>query len=166
MLISDDLAKAFSTQVGNEFGASLQYVMVSAYFEREALPMLSAKFQQQAEEETMHAMRFVRYINEAGGTLEIPTIPASKADFASADEAVQLALDWELTVTRQINELMDLAIKESDHLARNLLQWFVDEQLEEVSSMDDLLRTVKRAGDNLLLVEEFLARQPGPEAGA
>ena len=61
---------------------------------------------------------------------------------------------------------MDLAIKASDHLARNLLQWFVDEQLEEVSSMDDLLRTVKRAGDNLLRVEEFLARQPAPDAGA
>ena len=160
MLISERLAKAFSAQVGNEFGASIQYVMLASYFEREALPQLAAKFYAQSAEENMHAMKLARYVTEAGGLLEIASIPAGKPDFKSAEEAVQLALDWELTVTKQINHLVGLAIEESDHLAQNFLQWFVNEQLEEVTSMDTLLRTVKRAGDNLLLVEDFLARQP------
>jgi ferritin len=159
VLISESLSRAFSKQVGNEFGASIQYVMVAAYFEREALPQLAAKFYAQAAEENLHAMKIARYVTEAGGLLEIPAVPAGKADFKSAGEAVQLALDWELTVTRQINDLVGLAMKEGDNLAQVFLQWFVNEQLEEVTSMDMLLRTVKRAGENLLLVEDFLVRQ-------
>ncbi len=169
MLISENLAQAFSTQVGNELGASIQYVMLAAYFEREALPQLAARFYTQAAEENMHAMKLARYVSEAGGRLEIPAIPAGKPDFTSVEEAVQSALDWELAVTKQINDLVGLAMKESDHLAQIFLQWFVNEQLEEVTSMETLLRTVQRAGDNLLLVEDFLARQAqsgGAQAGA
>ena len=165
MLISESLAKAMSTQVGNEFGASIQYVMLAAYFEREALPQLAAKFYTQAEEEKMHAMKIAHFVTEAGGMLEISAIPASKPNFASAEEAAQLALDWENKVTQQINDLVGMAIKESDHLAQIFLQWFVNEQLEEVTSMDILLRTIKRAGGNLLLVEDFLARQPKSASG-
>lgn len=164
MLISQSLAKAMSLQVGNEFGASIQYVMLAAYFDREALPQLAAKFYAQAEEEKMHAMKIAHYVTEAGGLLEIPAIPAGAASFTSAAEAVQMALNWELTVTKQINDLVGLAMRESDHLAQIFLQWFVNEQLEEVTSMDTLLRTIKRAGDNLLFVEDFLARQPKPAA--
>ena len=159
MLISENLAKAMSMQVGNEFGASTQYVMLAAYFEREALPQLAAKFYAQAEEEKMHAMKIAHYVTEAGGLLVIPAVSAGRPDFTSAEEAVQLALDWETTVTRQINDLVGLALKEGDHLAQIFLQWFVSEQLEEMTSMDTLLRTIKRAGSNLLLVEDFLARQ-------
>lgn len=159
MLLSKTIARAISTQVGNELGASIQYVMVASYFEREALPQLAAKFHAQAAEENMHAMKLAHYVNEAGGLLEIPAIPAGKPSFKSAEEAAQLALDWELTVTKQINDLVSLAIQESDHLTQHFLQWFVNEQLEEVATMDALLRTVKRAGDNLLQVEEYMVRQ-------
>ena len=64
------------------------------------------------------------------------------------------------------NDLMDLAIEERDHLARGFLQWFVDEQLEEVSTMDDLLKVVRRAGDNLLYVEDYVATRPPPPVAA
>lgn len=158
MLISDTLARALSTQVTNELGASIQYVMLSAYFEREALPQLTARFMAQAQEENMHAMKIAKYINEAGGKLEIGAIPAGQPDFASAEEAVKAALQWELTVTKQINNLVGLAIAESDHLTQNFLQWFVNEQLEEVSTMDALLRTIQRAKGDLLRVEEFISR--------
>ena len=57
---------------------------------------------------------------------------------------------------------MDLAIEERDHLARGFLQWFVDEQLEEVSTMNDLLKVVHRAGDNLFYVEDYVANRPPP----
>lgn len=168
MLISDTLAQAFSRQVANELGASIQYVMMAAYFDREALPQLAARFYTQAAEENMHAMKLAHYVTDAGGMLAIPAIPAGKPDFASVAEAVQKALDWELTVTKQINDLVGLAMNESDHLAQVFLQWFVNEQLEEVTSMETLQRTVKRAGDNLLLVEDFIIRQAksGASAGA
>jgi ferritin len=166
MLISESLAKAMSTQVGNEFGASIQYVMLAAYFEREALLQLAAKFYAQAEEEKMHAMKIAHYVTEAGGMLEIAAIPAGKPTFTSAEDAVQTALNWEITVTQQINDLVGLALKESDHLAQIFLQWFVSEQLEEVTSMEVLLRTIKRAGGNLLLVEDFIARQSKGSAGS
>jgi bacterioferritin B len=87
----------------------------------------------------------------------IPAIPAPRGDFSSAEDAVQLSLESELRVTRQINALMDQAIKESDHLSKNALEWFVNEQREEVSSMDTLLRMVRRAGEpGLFFVENFL----------
>jgi ferritin len=110
-------------------------------------------------------MKLLQYINDAGGQPLIPATKAVKNEFKSAEEAVQLALDQELTVTDQINHLVDIAIQEKDHLTNQFLQWFVTEQLEEVSSMSDLLNVVKRAGEtNLLLVEDYLVRNPHTEA--
>ena len=81
------------------------------------------------------------------------------------NHAVQTALDWELEVTRQINGLMDIAVEERDYMGQDFLRWFVTEQREEVSTMTTLLNIVKRAKDNLLRVEEYLARRPDPHAG-
>lgn len=163
MLITREINKAFNVQIGNEMHASIQYVQIAAYFDGEGLPVLAAHFYRQAMEEREHAMRFVKYIVDAGGSVEIAAIPAPKPTFASAEEAVQLSLDWEMTVTDQINKLMDKAVGKNDHIARNFLEWFVNEQLEEVSSMDQLLRLVKRAGEQgLIFVENYLARGKAP----
>ena len=159
MLISSEMNAALNEQIGYEFGASLQYVSIAAYFDNESLPELARHFYAQASEERDHAMRFVKYVVDAGGQVAIPAIPAPRSGFGSAEEAVQLSLDAELRVTRQINGLMDLAIKEKDHITGNILQWFVNEQLEEVSSMESLLRMIQRAGESgLLFVESYLAR--------
>jgi len=161
MLISEKMNAALNEQVGHEFGASLQYVAIAAYFDSDNLPELAAHFYRQAEEERDHAMRFVNYVVDAGGKVALPAVPAPKSGFASAEEAVKLSVDWELTVTKQINALVDLAIKETDHTTQNFLQWFVTEQLEEVSSMERLLSMIRRAGANLLFVEDYLARHGG-----
>ncbi len=164
MLISKALNKAMNEQIGSELGASNQYIKIASYFDSEQLPELSAFFFRQSDEERMHAMKFVHYILEAGGEVDIPAIGATTKEINSAEVAVQLALDWEMEVTRQINALMDLAIKESDHIAQNFLRWFVDEQLEEVSTMDELLGVVRRAGDQLLFVEDYVVRRGNPHA--
>jgi bacterioferritin B len=159
MLISAEMKAALTEQIGHEFAAMLQYVTIATYFESEGLPRLAQHFYRQAEEEREHAMRFVRYVVETGGEVAIPTIPAVKSGFGSVEEAVQLSLDQEQTVTRQINALMDQAIAASDHAARTMLEWFVTEQVEEVSSMETLLRMVQRAGESgLLFVESYLAQ--------
>lgn len=160
MLISDTLNKAMNEQIGDELMASNQYLNIAAYFDRDTLPELADFFFRQSDEERMHALKIVRYILDAGGTMAIPALKAPAKDITSAEMAAQMALDWELEVTRKINALMDLAIKENDHIAQEFLQWFVNEQLEEVSSMDSLLGVIRRAGENqLLLVEEFVIRR-------
>ena len=166
MLISKELEQAINQQIGNEFGASLQYVGIAAYFDAEELDQLAAFFFRQADEERMHAMKFVQYVLDAGGQVRIPAIPETRYAYKSAEDAVKAALDWELEVTRQINSLMDTAVGEKDYIGQTFLQWFLTEQLEEVSTMDTLLTVVRRAKDNLLFVEEYLARNPLPDGGA
>lgn len=157
MMISEKLNQAMNEQIGSEFGASMQYLSIAAFFETRHMTLLSKLFFEQAEEENEHAMKFVHYVLEAGGVLRIPQIKAPKPSFESAVEAVEAALNWEMEVTRQINNLMDIAVSEKDYLARGILQWFVDEQLEEVNKMDRLLSIIRRAGDNnLLMVEAYL----------
>lgn len=158
MLISKELQDGFNTQIGNEFGASMQYLGIAGYFHKENLTLLAKLFFEQAEEEKEHAMKFVHYILDTDGQLRIPAIPEARFDFKSAEEAVEAALNWEKEVTSQINRLMDLARAQNDYLAQNFLQWFVDEQLEEITKMDQLLSVVRRAGEkNLLMVEAYLA---------
>jgi len=158
MLISETMTAQMNEQIGHEFGASLQYVNIAAYFDDAALPVLTQHFFRQADEEREHAMKFVRYILDAGGHVAIPAIPAARHNFASAEEAVSLALEWEYTVTKQINALLDRAFSERDYVAHDFLEWFAREQLEEVSSMDTLLKMVRRSGESgLMLVENALA---------
>jgi ferritin len=159
-LANDSLIAAFNEQVGNEMGASLQYVSIASYFAKEALPQLAKFFYRQAEEEREHAMKFVRFIVDVDEVVRIPAIPAPKAEFSSAREAVALSLAWEKTVTQQIYRLVDRAKSDNNYIALRFLDWFVTEQLEEVSSMSSLLQVIERAGDHgLLHVEDYLARE-------
>jgi ferritin len=165
MLISKAMNAALNVQIGNELAASNQYVAIAGYFDGEGLPVLAKHFFKQAAEERDHALRFVRIVLDGSGELKIPQVPAPKAAFKNSADAVKLALDSELRVTKQINDIVDLAIREKDHLTKNALEWFVNEQREEVTSMDTLLRMVKRAGEaGLFHVEHFLA-QGGLENG-
>ncbi|KAF0111730.1 MAG: ftnA [Chloroflexi bacterium] len=158
MLISREFNQAINVQIGREMEASLQYLSIAAYFEGRYLKKLAGLFFKQAEEENEHAMKFVKYILEAGGNLEIPALAAPKATFESAEDAVGLSLKWENDVTKYIYELVEITLKEKDYIGREFLSWFVSEQLEEVSSMDNLLGVLKQAGEkNLIMVEGYLS---------
>jgi len=157
VLISRELAKAFNQQIGHEFGASLQYVSIAAHFSQRQLKLLAKTFFEQADEERQHAMKFVQYLLDTKAELRIPAIPAPAPAFASAEDAVGAALKWEEEVTRQITALMDLAVKQNDYLAQSFLQWFIDEQLEEVVKMTRILEVIRQSGEkNLLMVEAYL----------
>jgi len=161
MLISKNLEKAINQQIGSEFGASLEYVCIASYFASEDMLKLAQIFFDQADEERMHAMKFVRFVLDAGGKVDIPAIPASVSDFKSPEDAVSGALKWEETVTEQIIALMDTAVQEKNYIAQEFLQWFVTEQLEEISKMSTILNIIKRAGDNLLMAETYIADSLG-----
>ena len=162
MITSKRIIDAIDEQIGNEFAAMLQYTAIAAHFDAETLPELSAHFAKQAEEEKLHALKFIKYVVDTGARVNIPAVGAPRCKFDAAEQAVQISLDQEKKVTSQINALVHIAKEESDYTTDNFLQWFVQEQLEEVSSMSDLLNVVQRAGEgNLLRVEEYLARKNG-----
>jgi ferritin len=146
--------------MGRELAAHLQYLAIGSYFASDGLPELSRFFLGQAAEEHDHAMRFLRYIQDVGAPVSIPGVDAPKSAFEGAEDAVGVALQSELMVTRQINGLVDLAAAANDHATLAFLQWFVSEQVEEVATMEELLQVVRRAGEpNLLLVEAYVTRK-------
>jgi ferritin len=162
MLISDKMNQAMNDQIGSELGASNQYLQLASYFASEDLPELAAFFFRQSDEEREHAMKFVHYVLDTGGKVNVPALGATSPDVDSAEHAVQMALDWEVTVTEQISALQSLATEEGDHAAKGFLGWFSSEQIEEVSTMSQLLHTIQRAGDQMLLVEDFVSRRGDP----
>ena len=150
---------ALNEQIANEFAASQQYVAIAVYYDAETLPRLAAFFYSQALEERTHAMMMVQYLLDAGVDPGIPGVEAPQAGFGDIVAPVSLALAQERRVTEQINALVSTARDERDFTSEQFMQWFVKEQVEEVSTMTDLLTVVERSADNALLVEEYLARE-------
>lgn len=160
MPIHRDVADALNAHMGREFGAHFQYLSLSGWFDGQGLQELAGFFEAQASEEHMHAMKFWRYIQDAGAALAIPTVDAPRATFNSADEAVTAAVDWEVTVTGHIDDLVTLSRQHTDYATEAFLQWFVTEQVEEVATMTQLQQVVRRAGEpGLLLVEDYVSRR-------
>jgi bacterioferritin B len=159
-------------QIGNEFAAHQQYVACAIHYDALTMPQMAAFFYAQALEERAHAMMMVQYLLDTDAEVAIPAVDAPVNEFADVVAPVELALEQEKRVTDQIVALVALAREEGQLVGEQFLHWFLQEQREEVSSMSDLLTTVERAGDNLLLVEEYLARTSGDgeenplEAGA
>jgi ferritin len=157
-------AEALNEQIAYEYGASQQYIAIAAHYDAESLPQLAAHFYRQAVEERNHAMMMVQFLLDADEAVLIPGVEAPQTDFPDARAPVALALDQEKRVTAQIVALVELARQEGNLVGEQFLHWFLQEQREEVSSMSHLLATVERAGENLLIVEEILARTGDDES--
>jgi len=156
--------QGLNEQIGHEFGASQQYVAIATYFDALTLPQLAAHFYRQAVEERNHAMMIVQYLLDADEEVAIPGVEAPETTFGDVVEPVRLALEQERRVTKQISDLAHLAREERDLVGEQFLHWFLQEQREEVSSMSALLAVVERSRDNVMLVEDYLAREAGGEA--
>jgi bacterioferritin B len=158
MLITKELNAGFNEEIGLELFASNQYLNMAAYLEAQPLKKLAAMFVKQSDEERGHALKFVKYLNDVGGTVVIPAIAAPAHAFTSVEDLIKQSLDWEIEVTNRVNALMTMAIAQKDYAAQDFLRWFVTEQVEEVSTMDNLLKIVKAAGDrSLIVVEAYLS---------
>ena len=157
-------ADALNEQIANEFAAHQQYIGAAVYYESETLPRLAAFFYRQAVEERNHAMMMVQYLLDANEEVRIPDIDAKLTRFDDVVAPVRMALDQEHRVTDEINALFKLARDNGDYQAEQFMQWFVKEQVEEVALMQDLLNVVERSKENLLLAEDYIAReQPGEQ---
>ena len=151
--------KALNEQIAYEFGASQQYAAVAVHYDAETLPRLAAHFYRQSLEERNHAMMMVQYLMDADLPVTVPGVEPPITSFTSLSAPIALALDQEKRVSAQIGDLVGLAREEGDYQSEQFLQWFLKEQVEEVSSMSDLLTIVKRANGDALRAEEWLARE-------
>ena len=159
MMISTTMNAKLNDQIGAEFAAAHAYLAMSCAFDRMALKVLAKRFLKQHDEERGHAMKILHYVQEVGGTVSLEAISKPKKDYKSMEAIVSTALQNEKDITAKINDLVGLADKEKDYATRSFLQWFVDEQVEEISTMSELLNLVKLAGDNMLQVEALVRHQ-------
>ena len=157
-------ADALNEQISNEFAASQQYVGIAVYYDNETLPRLARFFYRQAVEEREHAMMMIQYLLDVDEEVRIPDITSQQTRFDDGLAPVRMALEQEERVGGEIYALFELARETKDYRAEQFMQWFVKEQVEEVALMHDMLNVVERAADNLLLVEDYIARErPGED---
>ena len=160
--MSSTFADALNKQIANEFAASMQYIGAAVYYDAETLPRLASFFYRQADEERQHAMMMVQYLLDVDEQVRVPEIAAAQTSFDEVAGPVRMALEQERRVGDEINALFKLARDNHEYRAEQFMQWFVKEQVEEVALMMDLLNVLERAGENVLLVEDYLAREaPG-----
>jgi bacterioferritin B len=163
-------AQALNDHVPSEFAASQAYLAAAIYYDDLTMPRMAAFFYRQSVEERNHAMMIIRYLLDIEEEAAIPGVAAPNVSFSDIVDPVRMALEQEKKVTQQFNALTSIARGASDYQGEQFLQWFLKEQVEEVSLMSDLLTVVERAKDRPLDVEEFLAREglgeDGDEGGA
>jgi bacterioferritin B len=154
---------ALNEQVGHELAAHNQYVACAVHYDALTMPQLAGFFYRQALEERDHAMMMVQYLLDTDEVPLVPAIESTVSGFADVVAPVELALAQEKRVTEQINGLLRIAREEHDYASEQFLQWFIKEQVEEVATVTDLLAIVRRNADDLSRIEDYVAREAGPE---
>ncbi|MEW6251544.1 MAG: ferritin [Planctomycetota bacterium] len=158
MPLSKAMNAKLNEQITNEFYSSQVYLGMASMFENMSLKVLAAFFFKQAEEEREHGMKFVKYIPEVEGEVQLHPIPAPPPKYNSVLAAIEAALAHERKVTQQIHDLVALAETEKDYATRAFLQWFVTEQVEEVDTQIQLAQAARIAGERLLQLEAYVAQ--------
>ena len=158
-MAADAFVEKLNEQIGHEFAAHHQYIAIAVYFDELTMPQMAQLFFDQAVEERNHAMMMVRYLLDADAPVKIPGIAAPITDFSDVVAPVALALEQEKRVTEQINQLTAVARQHNDFASDQFMQWFIKEQVEEVSKMSDLLAIVRRSTHDLETIEDYVLRE-------
>jgi ferritin len=146
-MISAKMNAKLNQQITAEFSASHEYLAMACAFEEMGLKALSQFFHGQSSEERAHGAKLLKYILEVGGNVALDAIPKPAADTSSAKTILEAALAAEIKVTELVHNLVALAEEEKDYATRSFLQWYVDEQVEEVSTMRDLVQFEEMSKD-------------------
>jgi ferritin len=147
-MISKTMQDAINAQITREYYSSYLYLSMAAYFEAESLTGFAKWMRVQVQEENAHALIFFNYICDRGGKVELGAIEKPPVDFTSPLDAFQKTYEHEQKVTAWINGLADLAVAEKDHASRRLLDWFVDEQVEEEANDTTIIASLERIGND------------------
>ena len=147
-MINSKVEGALNDQIRKEFYSSYLYLAMAAQFESMNLKGFSHWMQVQANEETKHGMKIYGHVNERGGRVTLQPIEAPPSNWKSAKEMFTDAYQHEQKVTESINNIVELARSEKDHATEVFLQWFVNEQVEEEASTNEITQKLKLIGDN------------------
>lgn len=147
-MISKKMEDSLNKQLNAELFSSYLYLSMSAYFEAQNLNGMAAWMKLQSTEEYEHGLKFYEYIGSVGGRVSLDAIEKPQAEWSNPAEVFVASLEHEKFITKSIYELADLAIEEKDHATRNFLNWFVDEQIEEVASVTTIVEKFKMVADS------------------
>jgi ferritin len=166
-MISEKIVEALNRQINAEFYSAYLYLSMSAYFESINLKGFANWMRVQAKEEVTHAMRIYNYVVDRGGRVRLLPIEQPPVEWGSPLSAFEAAYQHEMKVTGMINELVELAMQERDFATYNMLQWFINEQVEEEASTSEIVEKLKLVGGEgralFMLDRELGQRQFTPE---
>ena len=167
-MIHPDIETALNAQINQELAAAHSYLGMAAHFDGLNLDGFSRWMSLQHDEEKEHAKRLFRYLLDRGGSVRLGAIPAPEFTTGDHVKLFEVALAQEQANTKSINELYELATTHNDHATKSHLQWFIDEQVEQEASIDEILGHLKLAGDDtaalLYLNDKLGQRQPEADA--
>jgi len=158
-MLSIKIEKELNDQINAEYWSAYFYLSMAAYFENKNLPGFANWMKVQYQEEISHVLKFFDYVNERGGRVLLKPIDAVKTEWKDEIEVFEDTLKHEQQVTGLINNLVNIALEEKDHATHNMLQWYVSEQVEEESNVDEILQQLKMLEGNkhgLLMLDREL----------
>jgi ferritin len=161
-MLSRRLQTALNDQITAELESAYVYLSMCAYFEAQNLRGMAHWMRLQAQEEIGHAMKIFDFINDRGGRVILQSLEKPPADFKSPLDAFQKALAHEQKITGLINKLYDLADDEDDYPTEVMLQWFIEEQVEEEKSASEVVEQLKLIGNQgagLLILDKHLGER-------
>ncbi len=162
-MLNKKIEKSLNSQINWEMYSSYLYLSMSADFSAKNMKGMAAWNMSQSQEELTHAMRIYNYVIERGGNVTLAPIDSVKTTWKTPLEAFKEALAHEEGVTDRINKLVNLAVDEKDHATFNLLQWFVNEQVEEEANATEIVGKLKLIGDHpgsLFMLDKELGKRP------
>jgi len=161
-MLNDKMAAAINAQIKAEFDSAYLYLSMSNWFESQSLTGFAHWMRLQYEEEVVHALRFIDYVNDRGGVVKLEGLDTPQHEWSSTVEVFQQTLEHERMVSGLIHNLVDIARAEKDHATENMLAWFVAEQIEEESTAETILDELKLIGEaksGLFMINREMAQR-------
>jgi ferritin len=166
--MKDGVVSAVNAQINAELDSAYLYLAMSAKMHEQRLPGLAQWLRIQWEEELLHAMKLYDFLVQRDAEIVLDAITQQDVTFDTPLEAFEAVLEHEKFITERIDSLYELATREQDYSLQSLLQWFIDEQVEEEDNARaaiDALRLLGDSGPGLFLFDrEMASRQAAPEA--
>jgi len=162
MALDKQIESVLNTQINNEFWSAYLYLSMSAFFSKIGLPGFANWMKMQYHEENEHAMRIFNYVYDRGGQVTLKPIAEVETEWKNVLHVFEETLAQERKVTQKINECMELAIEKNDHATVKMLQWFVEEQVEEeavASDVIDQLKLFDAKGSGLFYMDKKMAQR-------
>ncbi|MGC9100914.1 MAG: ferritin [Caldisericum sp.] len=163
-MINSRLQDAINEQINREFFSAYLYLSMGQYFESKFLRGIAHWFYVQYKEELKHAEKFISFLNEKGGRVILKEIPAPKIEWNGALDVFNEAYNHEKFITSSIENIMKIAVEENDFSTQNLLNWFLDEQVEEEAQTLEIVKKIELVGEHgqaLYMLDRELAQREG-----